>query len=67
MRAGKTFTLDLDILEKKPTSELVNRLLKEFYGSDISKNCPHDWSNWFATSGGLARECKICHKKEEKK
>lgn len=65
MKAGKTFTLELDILKRKPTSSLVNRLLREFYGNNGSA-CTHDWSNWFATSEGLGRECKICHKIENK-
>lgn len=32
-KSTKSFTLDLDILEKKPNSKLVNDLLKEHYHS----------------------------------
>ena len=63
LKGGKTFTLDLGILMKKPTSELVNRLLREFYGKSKGE-CPHIWSLPSSTPGGLVRECQLCGKTE---
>lgn len=28
------------------------------------EECKHDWSSYFSTPGGLARECKLCGKTE---
>jgi len=66
MKSGRTFTLDIDVLMKKPTSDLVNRLLKEFYKAQGNGDCMHQWSGWCATASGLARECIVCHKTENK-
>ena len=37
-----------------------NTLIKE-KNSECEHN-KHLWSNWFCVPGGLARECKNCHK-----
>jgi len=43
----------------------------EELGIDLKKCKNHEWSNWFSSPGGLARECRVCHhteffKQEEK-
>jgi hypothetical protein len=31
----------------------------------FNEECQHDWSNAFATSDGLTKECRLCHKTED--
>lgn len=37
----------------------AQKTLKE---SGFKEKCSHDWSNWFSTPGGLAKECGMCGK-----
>ena len=67
MKGGRTFTLDIDILMKKPTSKLVNMLLRGHYGNTLDKNCKHDWSGWCETGMGLGRDCRLCGETELRK
>ncbi len=30
--------------------------------SGFEEKCEHNWSNYFATPGGLCKECRLCHK-----
>ncbi len=32
--------------------------------SGFVEKCEHDWSNYFCTPGGLAKECRICGRTE---
>ena len=65
MKSGKTFTIDIDLLLKKPTSKLVNELLREYY-KQAGGECAHEWTTWGAVPSGLARECRLCGAVETK-